>query len=617
MAAEPGVYSCAFDLTPLRDTLRHAQGTSVIELRLRIGATSIVAVRCGGEGRANTTPWPPPLRGRAAADDDTALDTGDAAVFTRLQPNDQVVRFLEHLGKASDAWRTNGLNEAEWNRLSRIADTLWHTEGVRYRVFGGKDLSRLRIWARDARQELERLPTSRRAELDRWVLRAQLPRGVVRSWEHADWVRACLGGNDTRMHPPPAVAVATLLYRAAEVLHGEPTAAVLLAEAVDVMPPRLIPELMAFLLIACRETGGVRRPPRVEDHLEEEATDGGEAATDEPSTPVLPLIDLATCTLDVNGTRLLVTSPAPCRFRHVRVIAGGRPHAVLATVGGPTSFSVDLPADLDGEVHLQAVESPVPCHPAHDAVTVELTARPPGKPPTSVSGGDLRRLADLRLEALIRRIAEDIDDGRVPLRSIEELFEDESRAAAALVRWSLEQSSRSLVTQVAMAVMPSAHLFATLGVGHDDLDRLRRTSLLMYAALAPKTPSAWQRIGWPNPSRFTAGVDTYVDLVAFTSRLRRPITDGVDGTWRYAPLADGRFLRLERTIAALDDTFDTPGFVDLAVVAHRQLAIEEVTVEATRALLAAYRTAAMTTGAATLVGIAAHLAVQSSSRGAT
>ncbi len=173
MPAEPGVYSCAFDLTRMRDTFRYAPSRSTIELQLRLGDTTICAVACGIAGSADRSWSPPPDKPPVPADwsdlpwDIGSPDTDDADVreLRKLQRSDQVVRFLELFATKLSTWQQHGVEQESWDHLRKLADALWHTEGVRYRWFNGRDLSRLRPWAVHARQVLDKFPAGRRDDL--------------------------------------------------------------------------------------------------------------------------------------------------------------------------------------------------------------------------------------------------------------------------------------------------------------------------------------------------------------------------------------------------------------------------------------------------------------------
>lgn len=620
-----------FPLVPMADSIR-SHRTHDLRLVLEMEGRRIEAI-CSGTGRTEN---PRRSWGRMA---EPANRTGPAvgalvstcshgqdviggaaaelvANLAGLDPGDRLVQFIRKLGSATGNWAASetkpelatgkGPGGVEWSEYEAAADVLWHVRGVRYREVAGSRLEEAcRRWAHRRFEALRNASLSRRAAADLWS-RGKVPtEEQLRDWSLGQIVRATRvrsRGVETATDQFPRALIFQVLLVAAD----DPSASGAVAAVEEIDSEGLVGALALLLELA---RSGYRLdlgPPP----LAGETPGPGSLPTAEP-TPAsitIPLQSLERCAVNVEDSTLNIAAPLSERFAApvIRLVAAdsAKPLAVLSTLYRDGLFTANLPPDLHGRVRLAVVDrTNVPTRP--DVVERSVVDLGPLQP-LATSPKRCFGLGELK-QGVVDHIVDDLVltacTGRLEVGLVERLFDDEHAAGAALVGVADRYHSGAL-DRVGIVVLPAATLFSRIVSDVTSLRAICRNAPILGAALLPAEPAAWRALGWSNPNRFNAGGGYYEDIVKLAQRLTAEVGCCRFATYRYQLSNRLDSERARRTIRQLE-AIDVPrAVVDLAIVTRRALAIDALSGEATRALLASHAEDPAATTAGVLVGTA-------------
>lgn len=657
---------CSLPLAPFADTLRHHRDAA-LELVLVVDDVPMVAVVCGRPTPRtdNARHWAPPPRRTGHTGDDvwssvewlrtpvrrSALEEiGDRLVTSladpllvrlrALAPVEQVVAFVDELGDRTRRWaaeitagagpaRSNarrwGPGGAEWAAFEAIGDEIWRLQGRRYRQFANKrPEDGLREWSNDTKHALRRSSKTLTTDLELWTFGRLPPVDRLTDQKVTDWLHAC----QPRRRSVRGLDVfpAALAYQVLALAGGQADAGNAVAEAARLAPAPLL-DLVAWLLEIARRghvfrplalaeeddvEGAIHDDPGEEDAVAPSAGPAPDVVVQrEPHPP--PLRTLAGCDIEVDGRDLYLCPRSPATPPLLRVWStGSRPRAQAALTPSDAGerWRVRIPEGVEGDVLLTVGDQRSLGFDPAAGVAVHLPAAERTPPPCCVRGRDLEELDRLLRAAQVEAIATAAERGDPAQPAVEALFEDEQDATRALVEYARSCQDPARLDRLGIAVLPAAMIFSTLPVTDRDETHLRASSLLLWAALAPRDAARWRYVHWPHPAAFGRGHGAYDDVVEFAERRLRDCTDGLGAltTVRYA-ISDRKVAgaQVRATVRRLDQRTD-PVFVDLAVAAYCALAVEAVTPEATRLLLDAHRHRPISTTSAVLVGTALALA---------
>ena len=620
-ATGPSEHHRSIALDELRDTLR-AHPDEPIDVVVVVDGYRFTAVTCEGTtaaplARAWRAPTPQPELENKWRKVPWLRDLSDAGGrstdlerrLRQLGGDDAVVLFLRIVGQQQQSWKLtefpHGASGREWLELMEAANALWRIDGVRLRDFTGVLEERLRQWSRSRRETLRKAPELHRQAIEAWLLGRVPPVARLTTWEHREWLEMAL---------PPKSAVscqwlpATIIYHCVALLTGQEDSGPVIASAID-LEPALVLEVLAFLMQVLH--GGRRiRPPVIDESADEQEPAEAES---ELEAAVLPMLAVSECAIDVNSaSSIYITAPRASSVPMFRLSRSGKPVALLAGTADDLRITLSRPIDVDGVVQLSIVTGDE-LGAIEEAIDIHLPASAQLPTPRSVLVSDPARLNDARLDSLLDQITVIAHAGGIGPKLVEELFEDERDAAQALVRLSHRCGPNPAIDEVGIAVLPTAMLFSDLGVtlaqGGAVDDRV------VFAALAPRDPAGWRKVGWPNPSHFDAGSRPLDDLFGFAMKLARKHAQLELPTKRYASSREyPNFQIVNSWVHQMARSVPRAAFLDLIVATHRMLTVDALVDEAMRTLLLAHVREPAATSDAVVAGVALFLATHATGK---
>src|SRR5690606_27261316 len=320
---------------------------------------------------------------------------------------------------------------------------------------------------------------------------------------------------------------AALAYQVLALAGGQADAGNAVAEAARLAPAPLL-DLVAWLLEIARR-GQVFRPLALaeEDDVDGANHDGrGEEDAAAPSAGPAPdvvvqrephpppLRTLAGCDIEVDGRDLYLCPRSPATPPLLRVWStGSRPRAQAALTPSDAGerWRVRIPEGVEGDVLLTVGDQRSLGFDPAAGVAVHLPAAERTPPPCCVRGRDLEELDRLLRAAQVEAIATAAERGDPAQPAVEALFEDEQDATRALVEYARSCQDPARLDRLGIAVLPAAMIFSTLPVTDRDETHLRASSLLLWAALAPRDAARWRYVHWPHPAALGRGHGAYDD----------------------------------------------------------------------------------------------------------
>ncbi len=633
-----GVYHFrSFDLAAIRDTLR-ANPSSNILLELEVDGVRLPSVACGDTAPGTSRTWSPERQPSNAPTRDlwssvswmspgsrpgAGLPNADPSQVDELElglrlagESGALVAFLRYLGARSAEWKRtefpSGRSATDWTNLSAAADRMWQTDGVRHRLFTGDELDhRLSSWARSWRDQLRRAPASDRNDLEQWLLGRVPPVERLETWPQIGWIRTAL---PRRSEPGVQWIPATVLYACVATAAGDRDAGPTVVAAAH-QTPQLVLETVAFLLQATRLGHRFSLPvltPLPDELGEADGSDLGPPDADGDTatgieTPKPLALPLRESTISCEGSVLMISPAEGYAAPVIRLAQGER--AELVTVGNRSGdrFLVELPGDLDGRFDLQFHFGTELLSSVTGGVQVDLTRSVWSAPRNDHRHHGLAQIEEFRLDDLTSRVAAAAHATRLGDAPVAELFEDETLAARALLRFAstrVKLDTVEVVDELAVTIAPTAMLFSSL-VDQRSAEVLVQRAPLLYAVMTERSRHSWRSLGWP-PNIDLAPTSAAVDALVGWARQRASASEPIVGsTWRYAMSSRlaGHEL-LARTISLLERRDVDAGFIDAMVAMHRALAVEQLTPEATRMLLMAHKSNPAAVAQAALAGVA-------------
>lgn len=618
----PTSHHRSVSLDEFRDTIR-AHPEEQIEIFVVVDGHDFLAVTCGGRvNKASVTrTWG--ARFVVTEPDDPFKDVdwigkelrnGNPRTeleqhLRRLNGDDAAVAFLQILGRKHRGWKLtefpHGPSGVEWDYLMASANPLWRIDGVRLRAFTGGLSTRLATWARSRREELRRASEPRRQFIETWLFGRVPDLDRLRDWRHLDWVTLAL---------PPNASVscqwmpAVVLYHCLALVAGDEDSGPVVASAADATP-EIVLEVVAFLMQAMREGLRVQLPVLAEIEFDDDEADIDHPATASHGRPTLPAFSLAECVIESGIGVISVEMPGDMEVPLFRLSRAGKALALLAPDVDGHRLTLAQPVGVAGLLTLEAV-------PDGDlgelagGIAIELQSLPLPEAPRGPRIHDPSRLVEARADALLDQVAAIVDVGGTAQRQISDLFdEDPVVTANALARLPERMASSRTVDMIGLAVLPCAMLSDHLGLLAGQLLPIR--SRVLYAALAPRSPSAWAYLGWRNSSRFVAGTRPLDEWIGFASRMGKHHSAVVLRTARYVPTTGYAAAgEVNPAVDQLAGGLPNRAFVDLVVATHRMLTVDAVALEAMRTLLDAYRRQPELTADAVIAGTALYLAAR-------
>lgn len=618
----PASHHRSVSLDEFRDTIR-AHPDEQIEIFVVVDGHDFLAVTCGGRVHPTsvTRTWgarvvvvepEDPFKnvdwiGKELRDGKPRTELEEH--LRRLDGGDAVVAFLQVLGRKHRRWKVadfaHGPSGVEWDYLMASANPLWRIDGVRLRVFTGGLDSRLATWARSRREELRRASELRRQFIETWLFGRVPDLDRLRDWRHLDWVTSALPPNASlSCQWMPAV----VLYHCLALVAGDEDSGPVVASAAEAAP-EIVLEVVAFLMQATREGLRVQSPVVAEVELDGTQAVRGAGSDDPQDGPRGPALMLAECAIDIAGGQICVEMPGDMEVPLFRLSRSGKPLALLVPHVDGRTLTLTQPIEVSGSLNLEAVRG-TELGEVTGGREIELQSLPLPEVARVSRVHDPGRLGDARADAMLDYVAEIVDAGGTAQRQISELFdEDPYVTASAVARLPDRMVSSRTVDLVGIAVLPCAMLSEHLGLLAGQLLPIR--SRLLYAALAPRSPSAWANLGWRNSSRFVAGTRPLDEWIGFAAKKGKAHSQRDLRTARYMRASGYDAAgEVNRAIDKLAAALPGRAFVDLLVATHRMLTVDVVALEAMRTLLDAYRRQPELTADAVVAGTALFLAAR-------